>query len=318
MIRTDKLYLACLLGFLLELWCFPKISYSGNPIQDNILGNWQALYRECENEIILNITDTYIITGSLSFLMKHSYIITDSVSCDGSIPLKLYNTQYSSNNGLDYFEAGSETDTIKASIFLEKDVLILLIWKGGSRIGEFEIAAAYKRKNESEVLINQPIIHSIFYLPDSYTGYAWVAMAQPDGKPTEKDVQGREVFHIPESGLLLTQSKPMPTALAKREFAFYFVNNGGDVREEISVLSHDCVSFFKKQEFSGEQINEYGFDYDQIYVYYYRYNNPSREKINKFFEKDIKGQVFWFRVDTLKNLLKIEPMLPRFHSIENN
>lgn len=318
MFRGDKLYLACLFGFLFNVLYFSKISYGGNLTQANILGNWQAMYRECENDIKIIITDTYIITGSSFSLIKFSYSISDSVSFDGSISLKLFNAKISADNGLNYSELGSKTDTIKANIFIEKDILVLLIWKGGDRLDEFQIAAAYTRKNESEPFIYQPSIQSKFYLPDGYTGYAWVAMAQSDGDPAEYDRDGRRILKIPESGLLLTQSKPMPTALAKREFAFYYQMNDGLANDVIPVLPSNCLFYFTKSNLSEEQLIDYGFNPNQIYVHYYRYNNPPREKLNKLFETEIKGQVFWFRVDTLRNLLKSEPMIPRLQKIENN
>ena len=143
-----------------------------------------------------------------------------------------------------------------------------------------------------------------------FAGYAWVALGQHHGEPADYDGDGIRALHIPESGLLSTQSAPMPTALAKREFAFYFKDRDGKISGSIPLISNSCITLFKNQSFTYEQIQEYGYDPNRVYVYFYRYNNPARENINKLFGQEIKGQVFWFRVGTLNNLLKFEEMIP--------
>ena len=304
--------LAMLAGFTGLFFCLvflPASIQAGSSIPKNMIGEWKALYTDCDAGGWLIISETSLILGSTAFLMKHSYIVSDSVSQSGSISLKLFDFKIS-NDGISFSDVSGSADSIHVDVFMDQDILILLVWKGGSRADEFQIPIAYIRKDKTKSEVFHPIIRSKFYLPNGYRGYAWVALDQQHGQPAEYDGEGRRVLQIPESGLLLTQSELMPTALAKREFAFYFSDKNGIATDSIPLIPADCLSLFKIQQFTNGQIREYGYDPNQVYVYYYRYNNPGRENINKLFGKTIKGQVFWFRVDALRNLLKSGEMIP--------
>lgn len=296
-------------GLLFCLVFLPASIQAGSSIPKYMIGQWKALNSDCEDGGLLIISETSLISGSSAFLMKHSYIISDSVSQSGSISLKLFDSKVSTD-GISFSEIVGSADSTRVDVFLDQDILVLLYWKGADRADEYQMPVAYIRKDKSATRDYQPTIRSRFYLPSGYRGYAWVALDQQHGQPAEYDGEGRRVLQIPESGLLLTQSEPMPTALAKREFAFYFSDKNGIATDSIPLIPADCLSLFKNQQFTNGQIREYGYDPNQVYVYYYRYNNPGRENINKLFGQEIKGQVIWFRVDTLKNLLKSGEMIP--------
>ncbi|MBW6479495.1 MAG: hypothetical protein K0B37_08715 [Bacteroidales bacterium] len=308
MLSKELAMLADFIGLLFWLVFMPANIQAGSSIPKNMIGEWKALNSDCEDGGLLIISETSLISGSSAFLMKHSYIISDSVSQSGSISLKLFDYKIS-NDGISFSKISESDDSVRVDVFLDKDILVLLFWKGDYRPYEYQIPVAYIRKEKSATEVYRPTIRSIFYLPVGYAGYALVALDQHHGEPAEYDGEGRRILHMPESGLLLTHSEPMPLAMAKREFAFYFNDSDGKISVSLPLLPNSCITLFKNQNFTNEQIQEYGYDPDQIYVYYYRYN-PGRENINKLFGQEIKGQVFWFRVDTLWNLLKFGEMIP--------
>ncbi len=301
MISKEKLFLDFLP--LLYMLLSSMVGSAGNLTQNCIIGTWNPMFHECNEDRKLIITDTFLSICFSDCIIQHSYTITDSGSTGGSFALKLFDSRISFDKGITNSNISGNLDSIKASIFLEKEIMTLLIWKGGDRFTEFQIAEAFIRKEGSEHEIYQSEIRSVFYLPAGYTGNSYVALEQPEGEPAEIDEEGRRVLYIPPSGLLLTMSKPMPTGLAKREFAFYYLDKDVIFNDPIPVIPHNCFYNFYTNELNDEQIKEYGFNPDQIYVYYHRYN-PAREIVNNLFLKDIKGQVFMFRVDTLRNFLK--------------
>ena len=309
MVSKKPAMLAGFTGLLFWLVIMPHNIQAGSSIPKYMIGQWKALNSDCEDGGLLIISETSLISGSSAFLMKHSYIISDSVSQSGSISLKLFDSKVSTD-GISFSEISVSTDSIRVDVFLDQDVLVLLFWKGANKADEYQMPVAYIRKDRSVNENYKPTIRSIFYLPVGYAGFAWVALDQQHGQPAEYDGEGRRVLQIPESGLLITQSETMPTALAKREFAFYFSDKNGIATDSIPLIPTDCLSLFKNQQFTNGQIRDYGYNPNQFYVYFYRYNNPGRENINKIFGQTIKGQVFWFRVDTLKNLLKSVEMVP--------
>lgn len=259
----------------------------------------------------MTITDSNIVIGSPPSLLSHSYLLSDSITPDGSITLKLFDTKISHDNGINFHEVFSfgNNDSIKANIFLENDMLVLLVFKGSNRPSEFQQPHAFVREKDRESEKIKPVIRSVFYLPDGFNGYSWIALEQADGEVAEFDEEGRRVLRIPESGLLSTQAKPMPAALAKRDFAFFYEKTGNTPHEPINIIPENCFNLFQSQKLEEGQIKEHGFDPDQRYVLVFRYNNPGRDGINKLFGRDISGQVLWFRVDTLRNLLKSGDML---------
>jgi|LSQX01.3.fsa_nt_gb hypothetical protein len=280
-----------------------------------IIGEWHLLFQDCNDSRILIITDTNIVFDSPTVLISYSYFLSDSINTDGSISLMLFGTLISYDKGLTFQNTvtmGSVSDTVKASIFLENDILVFLLMKGSNRASEFQQPHAFFRATtqESEKAITP--VREVFILPDNFLGFSWIAMEQPDGKPVVYDQNGRRVFRIPESGLLLTQAQPLPTALAKREYSFFFEKKENISSEPVSIIPENCLSLFKSQKLTEEQIREFGYDPKKMYVLVYRYNNPGREEINELFGRTIKGQVLWFRVDTLENLLKYGSMGVRF------
>jgi len=307
--RKTLIFAVFAFTFLNFLKCTsPKSDYT---LQDRIIGEWRNLFDDCNSKegLSLIISEEHLETGTSNMRFRHSYFISRETSQGQMMELGLFDSMFSSN-GSDYDTVFGPKDTIKANLYLADDILVLLIFKGGEISDQYQIANAYSKKIKEQRKTFTSKVSTVFVLPDGFRGYSWVAIEQPNGKAPEKDSEGRPIIEIPENGVLETKASVTPVALAKRELGFYFREDRDNKQGRIPHISDNCRQLFVSKNLTDEEIVNSGYDPDQVYVYYYRYNNPGREEINKLFEKEITGQVFWFRVDTLRNLLKPLSMIP--------
>lgn len=312
------------LSLISVLWVLSTGAIGGNLKNDSIVGHWRALFDDCEHDLELIINDSLLIFKSEpgTTFLQHKYMISESDSLNDSYTLKLFDSETSIDYGRNFETIFGKNDTAKVKIFIDDNILSFLAFKGGDLSSQYQIVEAYYRETEESKIDYKPNVSTMFYLPEGFRGYSWVAFEQQDGEIEEVDIingtRGIRIFRIPDSGILKSQSEPMPDALAKREFEFYYLSGNEKSISLINPISRSCLSYIKTESLTESEITELGFDPDRVYVYYYRYNNPGRREINKIFGEEIIGQVFWFRVDTLRNFLKSEPMIPRFQKSENN
>lgn len=283
---------------------------SDNSKQGNLLGEWRLLYDDCSSgeTTIIKICDKYIESSSPIMASRVSYIISERYNPDGSIPFKQFDFLHSFD-GLNYEKRTGSRDTIKGKLYLEDDIFVLLNYKGGDRSDEYQDVAAFTRKDDEQGKAFLPMVSTVFVLQDGFRGYSWVATEQLKGKAPAMDYEGRHIIEIPENGILETKAAITPVALSKRELEFFFRQNWNNGLMSIPHISLNCLTFLQSKNYTDDEIVNFGYEPDQVYVFYFRYNNPGREGINNIFGKEIQGQVFWFRVDTLRDLLKPKPMV---------
>lgn len=149
--------------------------------------------------------------------------------------------------------------------------------------------------------VNQSESLGVFLIPSGYTGRIMVALNQESGQEVVFDERSRRVLSIPGNGLLKTQAKPMPMAFAKNQFKYYYQTDEG-VLNELKNISGSCLNSFAG--LSEEELNNLGYDPDEVYVYPFRYN-PARNLINEHFEEEIVGQIKLIIVDVLRDLIPV-------------
>jgi hypothetical protein len=276
---------------------------------DHLVGVWKPLFRDC------GAIDRTITISDRQLIIKHedtfrfTYNVSDLLNQNGSFNLSLFDAQFSMDDGISSADLGLfGDDEIRMSLYhsYPDDILVLLPWKPDIYTpGEVTQPEAFVRIDRDEDIDFKPEIQSIFILPDGFTGFAWIAFEQPDGVVPETDSMSRRVIKVPESGFLLSQGEPMPVALARGEFAFVYNKNWGEgTAFAIPRIHEECRARLNSGVDIKDIESKIEYHLDHVFVMYCRYNNPGRSIINGFFGKQIVGQVFWFQVDTLSNLIK--------------
>ncbi|MBW6498640.1 MAG: hypothetical protein K0B09_09645 [Bacteroidales bacterium] len=283
----------------------------GQGTQNSIKGEWLPMFQNCQNEGSLTFGDEHLEGKSFN-KTRQEYFLSDYLNPDGSSSLRVFNFEVSFDNGESYSKvAGSEgmVDTSLVHVyFINEDIMVHVGFKMGKRVHHhYRRPAVFLRAEAFEnYQAYVPEVQKVFVLPDDFTGRSWIAHEQPDGEVEERDSLGRLVLRIPNSGFLLTQASPMPVALALQGFDFFFESDYKK-EEPIPKITINCLNFFRnkwsERQSSDFDITDLGFDLEKIYVCAFTYNTPQRDQINKMFGKNIEGQVMYFQVDTLKNLI---------------
>ncbi len=287
---------------MFRFWVTDVYSQKGteeNQLPGPFIGTWEPLITECSPESrTIGLSEQFFIVNT-NDIIRYSYTLVDTLNPDGSVNMLIYDAKISCDGGESYLEA-SWTDTMSISIYYDNNILVLLPHKDPVVTpGEVSQPEAFVRVDRNPEYEFTPGTKAVFIVPDNLRGYSWVAMEQPDGEVPAKNPSGSIIINIPESGKMLSQAPTMPEALAKREFAFYFQSGS-----PIPPIHENCISLLRGKKLSDEGIIAHGYNPDQLYVSYSRYNNPGRREINKLFGRKITGQVFWFQVDTLRDMVK--------------
>ncbi|TVQ14937.1 MAG: hypothetical protein EA361_06850, partial [Bacteroidetes bacterium] len=269
-------------------------------------GEWVPLdIGNCQkDERTLTFHNGYFTVSSTSML-RYAYSISDAIHQDGYWEMYLLEAMASDDGGQNFFEIGNFNDSdekIRVQIYFRDNILVLLPHKAeGRTAGQVTMPEAFVRAGSLPDSQYTPSVQSVFVIPDGFTGSAWIAMNQPEGEPYTISEEGLPVIELPPSGLLKSRVPIMAEALAKREFSFYY--HAESDSQPIPPVHYKCVELFRSEGFSEEEIQSHGYDLDQVYVLYYRYDVPGGDKISEMFGKRIEGQVLHFQIDTLRDMI---------------
>lgn len=270
-------------------------------------GEWVPLdIGNCQkNKRILTFHDGYFTISPTVF--RYAYSISDAIHQDGYWEMYLSEAMASSDGGQNFSEIGNldgPDEKIRVRLYVKDNVLVLLPHKAeGRTAGQVITPEAFVKTGSLPHLQYTSSVQSVFIVPDGFTGSAWIAMNQPKGEPFAINNEGLPVIELPASGLLKSQVPIMAEALAKREFAFYFQTDRAGDSQPIPHIHYKCLDLFRSEGFSEEEVLSHGYDMEQVYVMFHRYDTPGREKINELFGERIEGQVMHFRVGKLRDLI---------------
>lgn len=270
-------------------------------------GEWVPLdIGNCQkDERILTFRDGYFTISPTAF--RYAYSISDAIHQEGYWEMYLSEAMASSDGGQNFSEIGNldgSDEKIRVRLYVKDNVLVLLPHKAeGRTAGQVTTPEAFIKTGSLPDLQYTPSIQSVFVIPHGFTGSAWIAMNQPDGEPFAINDEGLPVIELPASGLLGSQVPIMAEALAKREFAFYYHTDRTGDYQPIPHIHYKCLDLFRSEGFSEEEVMSQGYDMEQVYVLFFRYDTPGREKINEIFGEKIEGQVMHFRVGKLRDMI---------------
>ncbi|TVQ10018.1 MAG: hypothetical protein EA361_14595 [Bacteroidetes bacterium] len=279
--------------------------------QDYLKGEWVPMFQHCRSEGSLIFSQTHMEGKSVS-KTRMEFLLADVVNADGSKTLQVFNYEISFDDGENYNKVASSQGMVDTSVvhvhYITKDIMVHVSYKGGRRVHHhLERPVAYVRAGKFYTnKQDTPEIQKIIVLPEGFSGHAWIAHEQPDGEVEENDPMGRLVLRVPKSGYLLTQAAPMPVALALQGFEFFYENKYEN-REPMPKITYNCLNLLRgkwnEKQLTDEDVINLGFDLEKIYACAFTYNLPQRGTINTMFGRKIEGQVMYFQVDTLKNLI---------------
>lgn len=124
-----------------------------------------------------------------------------------------------------------------------------------------------------------------YIFPNNIKGVILVAFNEPTGIEEEYDNDGNRIFRIPNNRVLKIKSPVDPFKLVERRAVFFYENEGNLI--EITPLEIDKA--YNSQE---------------LYISTKGYNQVERNRLNKAYNTDFKGNVEFFVIDTYENLLK--------------
>ena len=137
-----------------------------------------------------------------------------------------------------------------------------------------------------------------FLLKPEFQGYVAVLY---DGVKIGKEENENDkpfVISIPENGLAETNRKADPLSYAKKQLEFYCANNK---KEKIPIVKGLIRGLLANTTLIKEYLSQ--FDENEVCVVTFGYNQFSREKLNKKFGKDLKGNAEIYYVGILKNIV---------------
>ena len=132
----------------------------------------------------------------------------------------------------------------------------------------------------------------------AFTGPIYIAYGQVSGVEAEFDAQGRPLFNIPADGMLETQVPEDPVAFALGAMQFYYTIAEGAGQRAIPLVTTDVIRPVGDAPAAGSG----QYHPDSVYVGAIGYNQLGRNTINRLFGKPVEGNVWMFRVDTLRKL----------------
>ncbi len=156
----------------------------------------------------------------------------------------------------------------------------------------------------TNINISGSVLKTQFLLKPEFQGYVVVMY---DGVKIDKEENGNDeplVISIPESGLAETNRKADPMAYAKKQLEFYYENNREKKIPIVPGLIRGLLSDTTHVKEYLSQFNE-----NEVCVATFGYNQFSREKLNKKFGKDLKGNAEIYYVGPLKNVIGKSPKL---------
>ena len=309
----NKCMLVLILSFLIGNHANMARQFPENEnVEQWLQGEWVPMFQHCRDEGSLTFNETHM-EGKSVRKTRMEYLLSDEVNADGSKTIQVFNYEISFDDGENYNKVvGSQgmVDTSVAHVhFISEEIMVHVSYKGAKRFhNHMARPVAFVRaekyyKNEHYT----PEIQKIIVLPEVFSGHAWIAHEQPDGEVEENDPMGRLVLRVPKSGYLLTQAAPMPVAIALQGFEFFYENKYEN-SEPIPKITYNCLNLLRKKwndkQLTDDDVINLGFDLEKIYVCAFIYNVPPRGTVNKKFGRKIEGQVLYFQVDTLQNMIR--------------
>jgi hypothetical protein len=182
---------------------------------------------------------------------------------------------------------------MKNLVFLTDSQLVQTNYKIGEGINEHidEVGIFYKENARMDTLskVNEDSIKTHFLLPKDFKGEIMIAYQQPINTYLGNEKQ----IIIPQSGLLKVKNQADIYKFIKRQFTFLYTNNNA---LEIPVFEPNRI-------YTEVELNKY--NENTICVLPLGYNQLGRIGVNEVFGETIIGNVEMYKVDVLKNLVKL-------------
>jgi hypothetical protein len=186
---------------------------------------------------------------------------------------------------------------MNAAFQMEGDSLILVFYKPfKGQIDESVILKKVGGKNTLHNINITEINSQQIFLPSQFRGNAYINYDQDQGQKKKYSNDKSPLIFIPYNGFLQTQFEADPFNYIKGNILFSITDSGN--------INHNIKSFrFSEYTSKIDILLDQGFNIDSVYVCLYGYNQEGRDVVNKRFNKELEGNILFFKIDTLKNLL---------------
>lgn len=204
---------------------------------------------------------------------------------------------YKINYETDTITFMEENGTMAALFQFYKERLIIIFLKpNNDQIDDYVILEKAGTLHGPNVTFKQKDNGQEIIIPPLYRGIVNVCYCQNKGQKENSVKKNNSLIYIPQNGLLHTQFEDDPFGYVKGNIRFYSTDTNGH--------RYEIPSFhFGKYTNKINELLKQGFVMDSVYVSLLGYNQEGRNIINKRFNKTLNGNVLYFKVDTLKNLL---------------
>ncbi len=193
----------------------------------------------------------------------------------------------------------------KELLRIEGDRLTRMNYKMGGNINDhIDEYIVYTRGDVDKTEVfsqkDQKVV-SKYIIPNDFTGKVLIAFNQNDGVPVKYDRENCTILSIPSTGLLQTMVIENPFELANGQIAFYAQDSLTKKVKKLKIIDQNLLGVLGEKERS-EILEMY--DLEEVCVFVQGYNQNPRKIVNTAFGKEINGNVAFFVVDALKNLLE--------------
>jgi hypothetical protein len=233
---------------------------------NEIIGTWTALNNAHDLSYTFTEDTVYIKSNTFEFSCRYRQIKSGEDSLFMYFP--------------------NDDIPLKHTYKLSAGKLLLVSYKDIGNIDEVILFTKTEEINKTVNINNEEIE---FTIEIGFVGTAYVnfqGIIQNSQKQT---------INVPKTGLIEAEFKENPFSIYSGNLSFVENSNA---KNKIPFFHYSAV---EKQ--SAEKLFK-TYNKDSIYVGLYGFNQIGRNEVNKIFGREVKGNVFMFRVDTLKNLLK--------------
>lgn len=211
-----------------------------------------------------------------------------------------------------YSTKGDCEEQWRARVIIEKNLLYVISYKGLEGIKHhIDELGVYQKVEEGVVNTHQdekitesyipPYISgklpiTKYYIPSDFRGRFYVAYNEKKGIRIPSDELGNRVIKIPSTGLFKASDKERSIQYLKNRFEFYQLN-----KRDAPTRLFNSYDLYLMRKDSSLAAN---YDLNDLIVLPLGYNQIGRPTLNERLKENLTGNVEFFEVNTLKELLQ--------------
>lgn len=126
-----------------------------------------------------------------------------------------------------------------------------------------------------------------------------MAYGERDTDSISLDENGNRLITVPRNGLFLTSDEPWPLQFMKRRFEAYRMDSTDQDAVPVNWIFADELS-----DLNRDSTLRASYDLNALYLIPWGYNQIARSSLHERIDRRVSGNVEFFRIDTLKNLIQ--------------